>query len=201
VDLKMPRKKISGIYRIVNSENGKVYIGSASCIGGRKKVHEYRLKSGNHHSVKLQRAWNKYGESAFRFEVIEYISGDDALIDREQYWIDYYDAAVNGYNVASVAGRTSGCFWTEEQKRKASESKKGVKKSPEHVAKVRAALIGKRLSDETKRKISEKAKERFSDPEQRARIGAMNSGRCRQQCHYFWGEQPCLISFRFNSKM
>lgn len=39
--------------------------------------HRTRLRSGNHHAYKLQRAWNKYGESAAVFEII-------ALHEREQ---------------------------------------------------------------------------------------------------------------------
>ena len=173
----MPRKSISGIYRIVNTVNGRVYVGSASCLGGRRKAHEYRLKAGNHHSIKLQRAWNKYGESAFVFEVIEQVSGEASLLEREQHWIDHYDAAKVGYNVAAVAGRTVGIVWTEEQKRKASESKKGVKKSPEHVAKMSAVRIGKTHSEETRRKIGEKTRARLADPAQREKIGNANRGR------------------------
>lgn len=175
----MPRKSISGIYKIVNTINGRVYVGSASCLGGRRKAHEYRLKAGTHHSIKLQRAWNKYGESAFKFEVIELVSGEEELLRREQHWIDFYKAAEKGYNVAHVAGRTVGIRWTEEQKRKASESKKGVKKSPEHVAAMSAVRVGKRLSEETRRKIGEKAKARFADPAEREKISKANAGRKR----------------------
>lgn len=165
----------------MNTINGRVYIGSASCLGGRRKAHEYRLKAGNHHSIKLQRAWNKYGEAAFSFEVIEQVSGEASLLEREQYWIDHYDAARVGYNVAAVAGRTVGIVWTEEQKRKASESKKGIKKSPEHIAKMSAAQTGKTLSEETRRKIGEKTKARFADPEERIKVGNSNRGRKRSE--------------------
>lgn len=178
----MPRKSISGIYRITNTVNGKVYIGSASCLGGRRKAHEYRLKRGTHHSIKLQRAWDKYGEGAFVFDVLEYVEGDALLIESEQRWIDHYKAASEGYNVASVAGRTTGVVWSDERKKAASARMTGVPKSPEHKAAMSACRIGGKRSEATCRKLSDKAKARLQDPEQRAAIGKWNAGRthCEQ---------------------
>lgn len=172
----MPRKSIAGIYRITNTVNGKVYIGSASCTGGRFKAHQYRLRAGSHHSVKLQRAWDKYGEAAFVFEIIERVE-DGSLIEREQHWIDHYDAARSGYNVASVAGRTAGVLWSEERKRAASERMLGVPKSPEHRSAMSACRVGKKHSEETRRRISERARARYQDPEQAAKAGRHNLGR------------------------
>lgn len=62
---------ISGIYAIVNTINNKQYIGSAINIKSRWVDHKKRLRKGNHHCKHLQFAWNKYGESAFSFIVLE----------------------------------------------------------------------------------------------------------------------------------
>ena len=59
--------KISGIYKIVNTVNGKKYVGSAVDIKRRWQAHKLRLRKNNHHSPKLQNAWNKHGESSFTF--------------------------------------------------------------------------------------------------------------------------------------
>lgn len=93
-----------GIYKIVNSKNGKFYIGSSVNIRKRKHVHFSALKKGNHHSQYLQNAWNKYGESAFTFEVLE-LCEKEALLTREQYYMDEYKPQ---YNIAPIAGNCLG---------------------------------------------------------------------------------------------
>lgn len=52
-----------GVYRWFNTVNGKSYVGSSANINKRKQEHLKGLTSNNHHSIKLQRAWNKYGEN------------------------------------------------------------------------------------------------------------------------------------------
>ena len=65
------RNKISGIYRILNTITGKGYVGSASDSYHRFAEHKTILRQNRHHSSHLQHAWNKYGESNFKFEIIE----------------------------------------------------------------------------------------------------------------------------------
>ncbi len=60
----------SGIYEILNTVNGKRYIGSAASFKKRWKKHKADLRGRTHHSRKLQNAWNKYGEAAFEFRVL-----------------------------------------------------------------------------------------------------------------------------------
>jgi hypothetical protein len=59
------------IYKIVNLETGDIYIGSA--VYGKKRwyTHKCLLKKGKHHSIILQREWNKYGENNFVFQTLE----------------------------------------------------------------------------------------------------------------------------------
>src|SRR3970040_1255088 len=54
-----------GVYKILNVMNGKVYVGSAANFKSRWKFHLGQLRYGNHHSITLQRAYNKYGERNF----------------------------------------------------------------------------------------------------------------------------------------
>lgn len=60
--------KISGIY-IISCANGKAYIGQSVNVNDRLRCHRRDLRKGNHHNLKMQSAWNKYGESAFVFKV------------------------------------------------------------------------------------------------------------------------------------
>ncbi len=59
-----------GIYEIFNSISGDRYIGSSHNIRLRFSNHKSLLRSNKHHSTKLQRAFNKYGESIFIFRLI-----------------------------------------------------------------------------------------------------------------------------------
>lgn len=63
----------SGIYQIRNIINKEIYIGSSINLEKRKSVHFSLLRSGKHHSIKLQRAFNKYGKENFKFEILELI--------------------------------------------------------------------------------------------------------------------------------
>lgn len=107
-------KKIIGIYSITNCKNGKLYIGSSNNIYRRWREHKNMLHNNKHHSEHLQRAWNKYGEETFLFEIIEECD-ENILLEREQYYIDLYSSADNfyGYNESGFAGKPS---MTQEQR-------------------------------------------------------------------------------------
>ena len=79
----------SGIYQIRNFINGKIYIGSAVNLYRRKYEHLYDLSSSTHHNIHLQRAFDKYGEQNFVFEIIEFCE-PDVRYEIEQYWLDNF---------------------------------------------------------------------------------------------------------------
>ena len=58
----MAKEKISGIYKIENLIDGKVYIGQSINILRRLADHKSSLKYNRHHNGYLQRAYNKYGK-------------------------------------------------------------------------------------------------------------------------------------------
>lgn len=94
-----------GIYLIKNTQNGKVYIGSSKNISERWKSHVRDLSNNCHHSIKLQRSWNQTkSKTNFIFEIIELVDDESTLFEREQYYIDQFDAYKNGYNCSNVAG-------------------------------------------------------------------------------------------------
>ena len=48
----------SGIYKITNVKNGKIYIGSSSNIERRVTEHKHDLIENKHHSYKMQKDFN-----------------------------------------------------------------------------------------------------------------------------------------------
>jgi|694.fasta_scaffold00217_44 hypothetical protein len=96
--------KVIGIYKITNSINNKIYIGSSVDIKARKYLHLSMLKNNKHHSPILQRVYNKYGKNSLKFEIIE-LCKEINLLEREQYYIDTLKPE---YNCCQIAGRTNG---------------------------------------------------------------------------------------------
>lgn len=158
----------SGIYKIINLQNNKVYIGSAIDIERRFAEHFYKLRCGKHQSSHLQAAWEKYGPSCFDYLIIEEVASDQLLV-REQYYLDLFKSYERefGYNTCNVAGNTLGYrhsletieamseiakqrTHTEETKQKISEAHSGEKNY----------FYGKHHTEETKQKLREAAKKR-----------------------------------------
>lgn len=146
----------SGIYKITNLVNGKIYVGRASFLKKRGWEHFRTLRLGKHHNEYLQKSFNKYGEINFIFEVIEYCEVEE-LIAREDYWCKNLQANISekGYNIALTDEKSGFYKHSEETKIKISKGLKGKKKSPEHIENCRNSNIGKRHTQEHKDKIKE----------------------------------------------
>jgi len=152
---------MEGIYLIKNTKTNKVYIGSSIKLKARKRRHFKDLREQKHHSNKLQNSYNKHGKDCFTFETIEtYDEIDyDKLLEREQYWMDYYDCYNKGYNCRPKAESNYGHVHTEETKKIMSENNKGEKNgmygkshSEETKQKLREAMLGRVVSEETREK-------------------------------------------------
>ena len=128
----------TGIYEIVNTVNGKRYVGSAIDLGGRKRAHFSALKSGTHHSEHMQRAWVKYGMDAFSLRTL-LLCAPTNLLMYEQRVIDGLNPE---YNIAKTAGSPLGIKHTDRARANMSAAGKGRKKSPEWRANMSAALKG-----------------------------------------------------------
>lgn len=109
----------SGIYAIVHAESGKTYIGSSGDIRRRWAEHRRALGQGRALCKPFQNAWNKYGEAAFDWGVIEFCDGS-LLLSREQHYIDLHQTTdmAHGYNICPVAGSLLGTKQSDESKAK-----------------------------------------------------------------------------------
>ena len=94
----------TGVYKLTNTKNQKVYIGQAVDIGDRFKQH---VKCGlgiDTPGNMLYQAMLKDGVENFTFEVLEEC-GRSHLNDREKYYIDFYKAQEWGYNMSRGGAR------------------------------------------------------------------------------------------------
>lgn len=141
--MKRINKNNIGIYRIINKVNGKFYIGSTSTIGFVKRWNKHILDLHNqkHHSIYLQRAWNKYGEKNFKFEILEICNKNDCL-SKEQYYLDKFNP---NYNICKIAGSTLGYKFPKSYCLRIKKLRKG-KNNP---------FYGKTHSEENKIKFSQ----------------------------------------------
>lgn len=134
----------SGIYKITNLVDGKIYIGLTKDVKSRFRHHRYYLNHNIHSNPYLQKAWKKHGKENFVFEVIEYCK-EDELAKQENYWCRLLgaDKRKTGYNLRSTSDSTT-FNHSQETLKKMSESKKGEKNS----------FYGKKHSTDVKNKMS-----------------------------------------------
>jgi hypothetical protein len=89
------------IYQIVHIESGHKYVGQTTRPAIKRwREHLYSLRHDRHPNRYLQAAWNKYGESSFRFEAIKECESLEELNSSEieliQKGSDLYNLADGG---------------------------------------------------------------------------------------------------------
>ena len=133
---------MKGIYSIANILNGDCYIGQSINLSKRKNNHFSDLSRNKHTNKHLQNAFNKYGKNLFKFIV---------LIICEEFELTYYEQELVNklkpkYNICKkCVNSTKGMIFSEESRKKMSESRKGQVSSRK----------GAVLSFETKNRISQ----------------------------------------------
>ena len=136
-----------GIYKIVNLVNGRAYIGQTKEKFQRRYwLHRWKLRKGEHDNKHLQRAWDKYGEENFIFEVIEILPVEQ-IDDREKYWIDWQRKQKEGCYSIQDGGQPENLndYISPEIRKRQGELN-------------RNRMLGSKLSDETRLKMSETRK-------------------------------------------
>jgi len=180
------------IYKIINTENGKFYVGSTTNTKERFRTHRNRLRKNRHHAKHLQAAWNKYGEQAFVFHVIQTVPEGESLQEAENVWLAEHVGKEHCYNksrysespMRGVAKENHPCFGvpkSEEQRQAISQALKDfygqdITNHPR---------FGKQHSEETKAKISQKKKlnpvrywqGKERSEETKAKVGAAQRGK------------------------
>lgn len=127
------KKKIVGVYKILNNINNKFYIGSSIDILNRKRQHFSELEKNRHGNRHLQSSYNKHGKENFEFIILEECD-ESILMNREQYYIDTFNPK---FNIRIFA-----------------ESNRGIVRSNDFRKKISQALKQRIIKDETREKIS-----------------------------------------------
>jgi group I intron endonuclease len=151
------------IYKIINTLNGKFYVGSTMDTRERFRTHRNKLRRGVHHCLHLQAAWNKYGEVCFVFILMEVVVATALLQAAEDVWLAQWVGKPECYN----SGLRSGAPWRGVAKEK--HPSFGIAVSPEQKASISKTLkafyaedynnhprVGKTHTAETKALISAK---------------------------------------------
>jgi group I intron endonuclease len=207
----------SAIYAIVNNITNDMYVGSAVAVNRRWSAHRNLLTKQCHYNLRLQRAYSKYGNKAFDWEIVQFVDDKTELIAREQFWMYFFVPKYNGRPIAnspfgtkasaetrakmSVSAKKRG--FTEEHKQNISKAKKGICTiSDEQKKRLSELNTGKVFTDETRAKISASgigntnAKgAQFSNAE-RAKRSARMSGNSFAIGTQYTAEQRAVISER-----
>ena len=184
------------IYKIM-SPSGKIYVGMTIDLEKRKSKYKNLKCKGQ---PKIYNSLNKYSWDAHVFEVIETMDYDKKiLIEREIYWIKFYDSYNIGLN-CTKGGEGNNCIIiSEETRKKLSIANTGKKHSDTTKEKIRIANTGKQHSQQTKdilafkhkgKTHSQKTKDKMSQSQilkqSHSNIGTLETGlklcsRCKLQ--------------------
>lgn len=156
-----------GVYEIVNTVNGKRYVGSSVDIEARWSGHRHRLRKDKSTSAKLKAAWNKYGEDSFEFRIIEECA-KECLIDREQHHINIKAE----YNIRLIADSNFGRVITAEEKKLRSDAAKLTHVNNPNLAiafsdRLKSQWKDSDWAEKTSASISKSATEAWANPEKK----------------------------------
>ena len=159
----MTIKNASGVYRIVNTENGKRYYGSSNNLRKRWNNHKSDMRKGEHENPGIREDVATFGEEVFEFEPLVYCP-ESEMKELEARFINKRIHSVRCYNRRDGNGS---CEHTEETKAKISAANMGENHP----------MYGKTHTDESKAKISAAGKGKPKSEEHKAKISAAQKGK------------------------
>ena len=95
------RRQLGGVYRIVNTKNGRYMLLSAANLQGAKNRFAFSKNTNFCQMLKMKADWDAYGAEAFELEVLEELKMGKEQTDQEftedlkvlqQMWEDRLDA-------------------------------------------------------------------------------------------------------------
>ena len=91
------------IYKVINRENGQVYIGATTNTLEQRTL-DHIERANRRESGKFHDAISTYGVDAFEWQQIDTASSIDELAQKEKKYILEYNAKENGYNADEGGG-------------------------------------------------------------------------------------------------
>jgi hypothetical protein len=162
------------IYQTTNLINNKIYVG----VHSTKTEEDGYLGSG----LNLKRAIKKYGKENFQRRILHYCLTEQQAYEIEIQIVDEcFVARKDTYNLC-VGGNGGAKIFTEETKKKMSESAKGKSRSEEYLKNMSISqkgntnCKGRILSNETKKKISNSHKGRKHSEETKKKMSTRMKG-------------------------
>jgi group I intron endonuclease len=145
------------IYRVTNTQTGKIYIGQTTRPLSHRKSSHYTPAELNDGSY-FHNSLIKYPKELWIWEIIDTVNTIDELNLKEQYWIGFYKSNVRefGYNL-STGGLNN-------------------IKTPEVCQRISKALTGRIFSEEHKLHIKEKRQYQICTNETRKKMSEARSG-------------------------
>lgn len=112
------------VYLRTNVVNEKQYVGQANDF--ERREYEWNNTNQKYAGAYINNARDKYGLENFKTEILKECGTQDELNQWEQYYIKELNTKYpNGYNLTDGGDTSIGYRFTEEQKKKISESNKG----------------------------------------------------------------------------
>jgi group I intron endonuclease len=183
------------IYKIINIQNAKFYIGSSTVLAARWRKHTRDLRAGKHHCPHLQAAWNKYGEDSFVFRVVEVVPSPEQLPAAEQRWLDEHHGQKHCYNFAKYVDNSNrGVVRADSHKQALSAALTEFYKNNPHPALgrqhsenskelMRQNRAGKPVAEATKELLRQANIGKTASAETRAKLSAQRKGKTRSANH------------------
>lgn len=168
----------SGIYKIINTSNGRVYVGKAARFKERWTKHMSKLRNNAHKNKFLQHDFNKCGEGVFEFHVLEIVEHQDKKIANkkrnaaEEKWIaKFYDNQKQCYNFAKTSDSLPRSVFSNDPditKKILSEKSKAMWKNPETRKKILKRKNEVLKTPEYKKALKEGLERAWNNEERRA---------------------------------
>lgn len=160
------------IYAIVHIASGKRYVGSTVDRKSRRAHHWSALRGNRHHCPHLQNAWNKYGEDAFEFRILETLETPDkkTRVSAELRAIAEVDCYNSRIAALGLTNFENGPEMRKAIKRTITQKLKTDDGYREVLARIGAAIAAYAKTPEARAKMSKHTKMLWRDKKHRQRV-------------------------------
>lgn len=167
-NLRSETRNKSGIYGIINTITGDLYIGSAVTNKFYSRFYKHLIKGLGNKNISID--VNQYGIDSFVFFILEYYpeevtkKNNPYLMALETNWIQTY---LPSYNILLEAGNSLGYTHSEEIKQKMKDNYSDLRREQ-----IGSLNRGKQLSDSVRLLLREKALNRTDEVKNKYRLAS-----------------------------